>query len=287
MIKRNQVNETNYLNTALRIFILLLIFLLLSACNSSSEKEMNSVAEQGDKVEEATDSDMDESDKNNDIADDSEDTASESEDHGALEGCDGVLLSTSQEIAGEDLKNCFVEAMVMQQTGTHIVKNSSGITTNITFQWNPSFSMVTDNGEFGVILNENTGWMETQDGRWVQENANSDHPEVILANTIVQGYRTFADPRFIGEILGMVSTWTVVEEDIVPDSEAFTDKAWKLTTDEEIDMNISLLSELEFWMTNDYLGAYFAGTATMEGVSDRTSNTFSQWGGEVDIPDPE
>lgn len=74
----------------------------------------------------------------------------------------------------------------------------------------------------------------------------------------------------------------------VPDAEAFTDTAWKLTTDEEIDRNISILSELEFWITNEYLGAYFAGTATMEGgLSDRSSNTFSQWGEEVDIPEPE
>lgn len=257
--------------------------MLLTAC-STSEKDISSEAKQGAEVEETDEPVTSTSDEVNELEND----IPEADKHSAIEGCDGVLLSTSQTVAGKDLENCFVEAMMLQQTGTHVVKNNSGITTIIDFQWNPSFSMMTNNGEHGVILYEDTGWMETKDGRWVQEDRNSDHPEVKLATMIVQGFRTYADPRFIGEILGEVSTWTVIEEGPVPDAEAFTDTAWKLTTDEEIDRNISILSELEFWITNEYLGAYFAGTATMEGgLSDRSSNTFSQWGEEVDIPEPE
>nr|WP_144924414.1 hypothetical protein [Paenibacillus bovis] len=253
---------------------------LLSACNSSekggtrdTEKEVSSgVEENRDNVDE-------DKMKKNPEPDDEKLTE--------YEGCNSVLLSTSQEISGSDLANCVLEAMIMQQTGTHIVKNNSGITTTVDFTWNPFFAMSVDNGQFGAVLTEDTGWMQTHDGRWIEENHNSTHPETIIANTVIKGYRTFVDPQFIAELLGQVSMWSVVGEDDIPDSDAFTNKAWKLTSEDVIDMEISIISELEFWITNDYLAAYFVATGTIGDLSDRSSNTFTQWGGKVEIPTPE
>lgn len=263
--------------------ILIFIFsVLISAC-SSSEKGGDKGSELEKEVSSGKVVDTDKV-KEDDIE---EKPDSADEKLTEYESCDGVLLSTSQEIYGSDLANCVLEAMVMQQTGTHIVKNNSGITTTVDFTWNPNFTMSVDNGQFGAVLTEDTGWMQTLDGRWVQENQNSTHPETIMANTVINGYRTFADPQFIAELLGRVSKWTVVGEQEVPDSDAFIDKAWKLSSEDAIDMEISIISDLEFWITNDYLAAYFVGTGTMGELSDRSSNTFTQWGGKVEIPTPE
>ncbi|WP_036689489.1 hypothetical protein [Paucisalibacillus globulus] len=271
------------------IFIVMTFFYFLVAC-ASSDNTGSKELEQDKKGTESVESkqeDESEETKEEDIESTEEETESEKADTKEYAACKGILFSVGEEIDGRVLADCVIEAMLVQQTGTHIVKDESGITTTVDFKWDPHFSLATHNDEFSVVLKEDTGWMKTLDGRWIQEDPNSTHPETITANAVINGYRVFADPRFIGEFLAMVNTWTVAGEEPVPDADSFADKAWKLTTDDVIDMEISVVSDLEFWITSDYLGAYFVATGTMGNVSARTSNTFTQWGGEVDIPEPE
>lgn len=260
----------------------------LVACNVSDNAGSEDVNQQSEEEQSNQGGKEDVSaDQGEDKENIEDETESEVGDITEYESCKGILFSVSQEVDGSVLGDCIVEAMLAQQTGTHIVKDESGIRTTVDFKWDPHFSLAVDNEEFAVILKEDTGWMKTLDGRWIQENPNTDHPEVMMANTIIQGYRVFADPRFIAELLGMVNTWTVVGEETVPDAEAFTDTAWKLISDDVIDMEISVVSDFEFWITSDYLGVYFVATGTAGDISVRSSNTFTQWGGDVDIPDPE
>ncbi|GGA80301.1 hypothetical protein [Ornithinibacillus halotolerans] len=254
-------------------FIVMLLF-TITACASSDSEDSKKEAMSEETKEEKKESSEEESET-------AEDSSTE------YETCKGLLLSVSQEIEGDALAECVVEAMLVQQSGTQIVKNDSGITTIVDFQWVPHFSLSASNGEYSVILRGDTGWMQTLDGRWVQEDLNSTHPETKTANVVIQGFRTFVDPRFIGELLGKVSSWTVVGEKIIPDKDAFTDVAWKLISDDVVDMEISTISDFELYITNDYLVAYFAATGTMGDISARNSNTFTQWGNEVDIPNPE
>lgn len=272
----------------LSVLIIMALCFLLVACAASDKTESDNINQQSDAEQRDQGGKEDVSTDEGEEQESTEDeTESEVGSNTEYESCKGILFSVSQEIEGSVLGDCIVEAMLAQQSGSHIVKDESGIHTTVDFKWDPHFSLAVDNEEFAVILKEDTGWMKTLDGRWIQEDPNSDHPEVRMANTIIQGYRVFADPRFIAELLGMVNTWTVVGEEKVPDREAFTDTAWKLTSDDVIDMQISVISDFEFWITSDYLGAYFVATGSAGGISVQTSNTFTQWGDEVDIPDPE
>jgi hypothetical protein len=269
------------------LFITMTFSFFLVACAFSDNTGSTELEQEKKEIGSVEGEQEKENEKEEDIESTEEETEPEKADSTEYEACKGILFSVGEEIDGRVLADCVVEAMLVQQTGTHIVKDESGITATVDFKWDPHFSLATHNDEFSVILKEDTGWMKTLDGRWIQEDPNSTHPETITANTIIQGYRVFADPRFIGEFLAMVNTWTVAGEEPVPDTDSFADKAWKLTTDDVIDMEISVVSDLEFWITSDYLGAYFVATGTMGNVSARTSNTFTQWGGEVDIPEPE
>ncbi|WP_169053983.1 hypothetical protein [Agromyces sp. H66] len=46
------------------------------------------------------------------------------------------------------------------------------------------------------------------------------------------------------------------------------------------------LSDVQLYLRPDHLGAYAMGTGSFGGITTTTSNTFLQWGGDVDVPDP-
>src|SRR5690606_27426260 len=157
------------------------MFFLLVACAASDNTGSEDVNQQSEEEQ------LDQWDKEDVSADEEEEqestedeTESEVESNTEYESCKGILFSVSQEIDGNVLGDCVVEAMLAQQTGTHIVKDESGIHTTVDFKWDPNFSLAVDNEEFAVILKEDTGWMKTLDGRWIQENPNTDHPEVMM-----------------------------------------------------------------------------------------------------------
>ncbi|GGA90070.1 hypothetical protein GCM10008025_35830 [Ornithinibacillus halotolerans] len=232
----------------------------------------------------------------NEEEDNSEDDNTEVEDQagtndtdgigGDYPSCEGIIFEAGKEIDGSTLADCVVEAMISQQSGSHIVRDDTGFSSTVDFKWDPNFSLSLHSNEFSVVLKEDTGWVNTGTG-WIQADSNSTEPEVMMATSLIDLYRVFSDPRFIAEYLGAVPTWTVVGEESTPDSEAFVDIAWKLTSDDVVDMGLSVLTDWEYWITSDYLGAYFAATGTSGDFTVRTSNTFIQWGGEVEIPDPE
>ena len=53
------------------------------------------------------------------------------------------------------------------------MNQESGIETTVDFKWDPYFWINAHNPDFSVIIKEDTGWMRTIDGKWVQEDPSS------------------------------------------------------------------------------------------------------------------
>ncbi|WP_420114960.1 hypothetical protein [Pseudactinotalea sp.] len=197
--------------------------------------------------------------------------------------CDGILFGTDQEIDGMVLGDCMAAAMLAAGSGAHVVENSTG-TSYAQYEWTPDFSMHVQ-GEVEVVLRGDDGWMRTETGGWVRGDVNSADPEEMMAGTMVELVRAFGDPRAIASVLAQTS-WLMNGQESVPDDEALADTAWLLEPTGTIEMFGVTATDVQLWLGADYLGVYFVATASAMGVSDTTSNTFTQWGQPVEIPDP-
>lgn len=247
--------------------LFMLCFIFLSACSkdegvSPDNSNQNKVEVQGDSKEE---------------------TDSEPEPPAV---CKGILLESNAVVEGRKLANCMMEMMLSVQTGSHRVESSDGTNSVVDFQWTPEFAMNVDAGDTTMVLKENTGWIKMPDGRWIEETDTAEDGDTIIAVNTLKLARAFSSPQMMTEYLALASSWKVLEETSVPAEDAFVDVAWKLVPESPIAMEGITLSNVELYMTDHYLGAYYIATATVAGISTTTSNTFIQWGEPVKIPEP-
>lgn len=282
-MKKDGALRLNGGSTVLGSALLLALTLVLAACGSSQHnpEESSTEVEQEDsqQMEPDENEQQEESGSNeNEIEEDSAFTAPSE--------CEGVLLESNKVIEGKKLADCMVAAMLSAGTGTHRVETTGEAPSVVDFKWDPDFSMNKKGDSGSVIIKGNTGWYKDSSGKWMQEDEQSVDPEVAMATNIIKLTRVFADPRMIREYLAASPTWTVVGQEPVPAQDAFMDVAWHLVPELPIHMDMVTITEADLWLTNHYLGAYYVSTGTAAGFTTTTSNTFLQWGKEVEIPDP-
>ncbi|WP_166847997.1 hypothetical protein [Isoptericola sp. BMS4] len=201
--------------------------------------------------------------------------------------CDGFLLAAGEEVDGQTLGDCVAAAMVLAGSGTQRVDSSDGTSSLVDFRWDPDYSMSID-GDQQVVVRGETGWVRMPGTGWIQADPDSSDPQVVMATGVVDLVRAFSDPRTLAAGLAAADTWTVVEETDVPADGAVESLAWRLEPEGgSIPLGDATVEDYEMWLRPDYLGVYAVGTGSYGGVSVTTSNTFLQWGGSVDIPDPE
>lgn len=247
--------------------------LTLAACTSGAPTPDDgaTTATSTDPVDQATEDSTEES------------TGTDEEPDGVAIGeCEGILLEAGAELDGTDLGACMSAAMLAAGSGAHVVENSTG-TSYAQYEWTPEFSMHVE-GEVEVVIRGDDGWMLTPESGWVRGDTGSADPEEMMAGTMVELVRAFGDPRSIGSMLAQTD-WTIVENGSVPSSEALADIAWLLEPTGSIEMFGVSASDVQLWLGADYLGVYYVATASAMGITDTTSNTFTQWGEPVDIPD--
>lgn len=196
--------------------------------------------------------------------------------------CEGILLESGAVIDGDDLTACMAPAMVAAGSGSQVVENSSGVT-HVDFMWDPGLSM-SATGAVNFVVEGHEGWVE-MDGEWVRGNQDSSDPQEVIAGGIIEAVGALGNPS---AMVGMFAQtdWDVVEEAGVPAQNAVSDIAWLLTPRQPFSMVGVQVSDVELWIGADFLGVYFVGTGSVGGVSETTSNTFTQWGEPVEIPDP-
>ncbi|KOS59896.1 hypothetical protein FJQ98_15600 [Lysinibacillus agricola] len=199
--------------------------------------------------------------------------------------CEGILFETGAVIDGKNLATCMGDAMVAAGSGSHKVI-SSNATSKVDFKWTPDFSMYVESEDSTVIVDGDKGWMKIPGGGWVEETDEPNDADEVIASNVVKLTRVFGYPLTIAENFAQSPTWHVVEQGPVPDADAFVDTAWHLAPEGPINVGGAVLTDVQLWVTSNYLGAYYIATATISGLSDTTSNTFLQWGEPVDIPSP-
>lgn len=203
-----------------------------------------------------------------------------------LAECEGIRFEKDAIIDGNQLAPCIMAAMLEVETGTHKVATDDGTSTIVDFQFTPEFSLSADNGDTIIIVNDSEGWMKMPSGKWFSETDVSDDPDVLLASNTIKLTRVFAHPNTITQFLALTPSWKVVEESKVPAEDAFVDTAWQLVPNEPVVMEGTEFTNVELWITDDYLGAYYTSTAKMMGMSATSSDTFMQWGEPVTIVNP-
>lgn len=262
------------------MLLLLAAVALLAACNQNSQNEPAS--------SESADGESVSTDKTNEGQEEDGEASAENPpiDHAELAACKGIVFKDGDKIEGTRLADCMVEAMMNAGTGTQLVKDSNGNHSIVHFQWNPDYSMYVEGPEQSVVIEGEKGWFQQPGLGWVEENDQSSDPDVVLATNIIKLTRVFAHPIMLRDYLAKSPTWTVVGQEPVPDQDAFVDVAWHLEAEVPLEMMGVTLTDVDLWITNNYLGAYYASTGTAGGFTTTASHTFMQWGEPVEIPKP-
>lgn len=199
-----------------------------------------------------------------------------------LPECEGIALEEGAVVDGEVLADCMAAAMIEAGSGSHRLDSYDGVT-EVDFTWNPEIALHA-RGAVEYVIRGDEGWMLI-DGRWVRGDSTSSDPDEVFAASVLELSRAFGDPR--GMVLMFNQTaWEVLGEDAVPASDAVRESGWHLVPQGQLTLLGVTLSDVELWLGEDHLGIYFVGTGQFGGVSATSSNTFTQWGGPVEIPDP-
>ncbi|WP_156761325.1 hypothetical protein [Microbacterium karelineae] len=199
--------------------------------------------------------------------------------------CDGFLFAPDTQIDGRLLGDCMAAAMQLAGSGVQRVDASDGTSSLVEFAWDPDFSMSVE-GDQHVVVRGDDGWLHVPEVGWVKSEPGSEDPIVQQATMIVELTRALGSPQVLAEFFATSPTWTLVEDAPVPAADAVADVAWLIEPDSAMNLAGVELTDVELWLTTDHLGAYFVGTGTFGGVSTTTSNTFLEWGGDVEIPNP-
>lgn len=265
------------------IIMILCISIFLIACTKTNEnlQEPDSESKQGNSEPAEQNSGQEEPDT---TEDESDEEAKKSE---APIECEGIVLETNAVIEGEKLADCLVAAMLHAGTGTHRVESTGTPAAVIDFQWNPEFALNVKEGPESVIIKGDTGWYKNEAGKWIQEDSQTDDMDSVIANAVIKSVRVFSSPLMMREYWAKAPTWKVVGEESVPASDALTDVAWHLVPEAPIQLGEVTLTDVELFITSNYLGVYSESTGTVGGFTTTTSNTFLQWGEEVIIPEPQ
>lgn len=201
--------------------------------------------------------------------------------------CEDVPLKAEESIDGQMLGDCVAAAMVAAGTGVQRVDSSDGTSSIVQFGWTPDYAMSVDAGEQQVVIKGDTGWVMMPGTGWIQSDPASEDPQVVMATGLVELTRVFSDPRVLAAGFATSPTWTVVGEEPLPVDDADATTAWLVTPDSAMTILGVSLSDVQLWLRPDHLGAHFVGTGTVAGISTTTSNTFLEWGGELDLPNPQ
>lgn len=259
------------------------LLLVLSACNEKND------AEELDETKDSIASEQDNVEQDESKNEESETTTAASADkYGTanLAKCEGINFEKDAIIDGNQLAPCMMDAMLEVKTGTHKVTSDDGSNTIVDFQFTPDFSLSAENAETIIIVKDNDGWMKMPSGKWFSESDVSDDPDALIASNTIKLTRVFAHPNTITQFLALTPNWKVVEESKVPAEDAFVENAWKLIPNEPVVKEGMEFNDVELWITDDYLGAYYTSTTKIMGMSATSSDTFMQWGEPVTIVNP-
>ena len=205
----------------------------------------------------------------------------------AANSCEGLVLKEDEVIDGAQLSKCLMDTMLVAKTATYRSDSDDGSYGLIDVQWDPLFSASFHSNEQQLIIKGDEGWIKTPESGWIKESDSSVAPEDIPLQNAIKLARVTMSPAGITQYFSFVNSWTVVGKESVPDEEAFLQTAWHLVpTEDPYKVQDLTISNSHLYLADNFLIAYYESTATIAGHSAKGRNIFTQWGGEINIPEP-
>lgn len=204
--------------------------------------------------------------------------------------CDAVDLKADARVTGADLAACVVGFSTAAGSGHESLTSSDGTTGEVDFVFGdaPAMSgtMTGTDGPTSFVLTPTDSWVII-DGVWVQGDTTSDDPQRVLAGTVGQAYRAFADPSVAAALLSAAPGWTVQkDQDVVtlPDGDVH---AWRLQADAPFTMLGADVQEMTVWLTSSHVPVGNQATVSAGGIQTTTAQHYSGWGMPVSIVPPQ
>jgi hypothetical protein len=150
-----------------------------------------------------------------------------------------------------------------------------------------SGTVTSSDGTTSFVLTPDASWV-TIDGAWVQGDATSSDPKKMLAGTIGQAYRAFADPSATASLISSAPSWTVQkDQDLVDLPDGTQVRAWRVQADAPFSAVGADVQEMTLWLTSGHVPAGVQATVSVAGTQTTTTQHFSGWGMPVSIATPQ
>lgn len=205
--------------------------------------------------------------------------------------CDAVDLRADAAVTGADLAACVVAFSKAARSGHETFSASDGTTGTADFVFGdaPALSgtVTSSDGTTSFVLTPDASWV-TIDGAWVQGDATSSDPKKMLAGTIGQAYRAFADPSAAASLIASAPSWTVQkDQDLVDLPDGTQVRAWRVQADAPFSAAGADVQEMTLWLTSGHVPAGVQATVSAAGTQTTTTQHFSGWGMPVSIATPQ
>jgi len=205
--------------------------------------------------------------------------------------CDAVDLKPGAKVAGTDLAACVVGYSRAARSGHVSMSASDGASGGADFVFGDAPSMsgtvTSSDGTTSFVLTPDEAWV-TLDGAWVQGDVNSSDPKKMLAGTVGQAYRAFADPSAAASLISAASSWTVqTDQDAVDVPGEGQVQAWRLQSDAPFSALGTQVQDMIVWLSSAHVPVGTQATVSVGGVQTTTAQHFSRWGMPVSIATPQ
>ena len=211
-------------------------------------------------------------------------TPSGSESDSGPESCGALSLVEGTTISGDDLGDCMVDYLAFAGSGA---SNMTSDTASSRMVWR-----MTDEYEAYAELDSGmrmtaTGgraWVDFGDTGWVE--ADPGTPGMEVAYGIVQAWREMSAPELVRRMIAAAPVWDVgPSRDVeLPDGTSRT--LAEVTAASPFAWSGATVTAMTLWMDEPGRIILQETTAGAAGFTATSTTHFTQWGGEVEIPDP-
>lgn len=203
--------------------------------------------------------------------------------------CDDVDLIADATVTGDALSGCVVAYSRAAGSG-HLHLQSADLTGEADFVFGDApataGSVTGSEGTQDFVLTPAEAWVSF-DGTWVRADPTSGDYRAVIAATIGQTYRAFADPSAAAALLAAAPGWTVQsDQDTVSLPDGTEVRAWRVRADGSFSASGVAVKDMTVWLGEGHRVVAIQETGSFGGIETTTMQQFTAWGEPVNIEVP-
>lgn len=204
--------------------------------------------------------------------------------------CDNVDLIADAKISGADLSACVIAFSRAAGSGHEYLQagDASG-EVDFVFGEAPAMSgtITGPDGPRSFILTKDDAWV-TFDGAWVRGDSASSDSRAVIAGTVGQAFRSYADPSVAAGFIASAPSWTVQPgREAVTFPDGSTVSAWRVQVDAPFSANGATVNDMVIWLGDGHRVIGNQATVDVGGTSTTTLQQYTRWGEPVTITPPQ